>query len=285
MIKSLSTQECFHFFANKVQPEGYSRSRNVSFHGNCLYSYSAPIGKWLPDDSLAIATRNYSPTTLGHQNDLRRATPRTVKVISVYGIDTVDGVFSQARVLAAQLNKKALTARIHGDYYRGQARDIVANANAYAEALGDPQRIVVAELTPEQERADKEALKAADKEEKARKAEREAYALEVNAERLEKWLSGDTSVSSYGLRELAVKLRVRGAAVETTQGAAIPLADAIKLWPVVQRCRKGDKCFTPGQPLGYYKLTQIRSDGTLIVGCHTIPYSELQRIATQLNLV
>lgn len=283
MRKSLSTQECFHFFANKVQSEGYSG--NVRFDGNNIYSYCTPIGRWLPDGSLAIATRNYSATTTGHLSDLRRAIPRTVKVIRVYEIDSVYGVFSQAKALSDNLNKKALTARTRADEYRMQARTVVENANAYALALGDSSRMVIEELTPEQEHAHKEALKAAKKAERQRKAEREARALKANAERLEKWLSGDLSVSAYGLRELGVKLRVLGDIVQTTQGASIPLADAIKLWPLIQRCKAGDKCFTPGQPLGGYKLTKIRANGSIVVGCHDVPYSELERIAIQLELV
>lgn len=283
MRKSLSTSECFHFFANQVQPEGYSG--NVRFNGNDLYSYSTPIGRWLPDGSLAIATRNYSPTTTGHLSDLRRAIPPRVKVISVYEINTVVGVLAQANILAYTLSKRALTARTRADEYRMQARTVVENANAYAEALGDPQRLVLQELTPEQEDAHKEALKAANKADRIAKASREAHALKVNAERLEKWLSGDTSVSAYGLRELGVRLRIRGEVVETTRGAGIPVIDAIKLWPLIQRCKAGDKCFTPGQPLGHYRLTKIRENGSIVVGCHDVPYSELERIAVQLELV
>jgi hypothetical protein len=282
MRKSLKSAECFHFFANKVQEEGYSS--NVRFKGNDIYSYRTPIARWLPDGSLAVATRNYSPTTTGHQSDLRRALPFRVKVIRVYEIDTVDGVFRQAEILSDNLNKQALTARTRADEYRMQARSIIDDANAYAVAHGDPQRIEVVELTPEQELAHKQALKAANKAERQRKAEREAHALKVNADRLEKWLSGDTSVSAYGLRELGVKLRVLGDIVQTTQGASIPLADALTLWPLVQRCKAGDKCFTPGQPLGSYKLTKIRENGSIVVGCHDVPYSELERIAMQLNI-
>lgn len=283
MRKSLSTQECFHFFANQVQTVGYSG--NVRFNGTDLYSYYTPIGRWLPDGALALAYRSYSPTTTGHQSDLRRAVPQGTKIIFVYEIGRVDDVLRQAKIRSDSLNQRALTARTKTDEYRRQARTIVENANAYAQAEGDPQRIEVAEMTPEQTLAHKAALKTAKKAEKARIAERQAYILKAKADQLASWLSGDTSVSAYGLRELEVKLRVLGDIVQTTQGASIPLADAVKLWPLIQRCKGGDKCFIPGQPLGSYKLTQIKSDGTLIVGCHTIPYSELQRIATQLNLV
>lgn len=283
MRKSLRSQECFHFFANKVQHEGYSG--NVRFEGNDLYSYRTVIAKWLPDGSLAVSTRTYSSTTTGHQSDLRRATPSTVKIIYVYEIDIVAGVFRQAQILADELNKQALTARTRGDMLRGNALNIIAAANAYAEALGDPQRLEVPELTPEQAEAYKIAQKAANKARRERQAAREAEALLTNAERLEKWLAGDTSVSTYSLRGVGVKLRWKDDRIETTQGASIPAADAVKLWPLIQRCKAGDKCFTPGQPVGNYQLTKIREDGSIVVGCHDVPYSELERMAKQLQLL
>lgn len=284
MRKSLSSvQECCHYFANRVQQEGYSG--NVCFSPSGFYSYGTVIAKWLRNGVLVVATRGYSSRTSSHQSDLLAAIPRGVKVIKVFEIESVSVVFRQAKILSDNLNKQALTARKRGDEYRMQARSIIEDANAYAEAIGDPSRLVVEELTPEQELAHKQALKAANKAERDRKAKRKAHFLKVNAERIDRWLAGDTTVSSYGFRELGVKLRVLGDIVQTTKGANIPLTDAIKLWPMVQRCKAGDKCFTPGQPLGSYKLTKIRENGSIVVGCHDVPYSELQRIATQLNLV
>jgi hypothetical protein len=31
-------------------------------------------------------------------------------------------------------------------------------------------------------------------------------------------------------------------------------------------------------------LTKIRENGSIVVGCHDVPYSELERIAMQLNI-
>jgi hypothetical protein len=145
-ISLKSTAECFHFFANKVQAEGYSG--NVRFSGNCLYSYREVIGKWLPDGSLAISRRSYSSTTAGHRADLRRAVPPSVNVISVYEIGAVADVFRQARVLSDNLYKTAVTALVRGDEYRRQAREIVEQANAYAAAMGEAVRMEVLRLTP-----------------------------------------------------------------------------------------------------------------------------------------
>jgi hypothetical protein len=73
--------------------------------------------------------------------------------------------------------------------------------------------------------------------------------------------------------------------VETSFGAEIPVADAERLWPVIQRVMSGDKDYDVGMELGGYRLTKIRRDGSIVVGCHDIAYSEIERIAQQLGLM
>ena len=278
----LKSQELFHFWANKIQSEG--RSGNTRFEGNDLYSYRTVIARHLPDGSTAISTQTYSPTTTDHQASARRALPVYGKLIPVYQIGSVKSVFNDAKRESDSLQTKALTARTNADAYRMQARVILADANRYAMAMGSAERLEIVELTPEQQEAHKTAHKAALKAKRERKAKQQVEAEALAAERLTAWMAGDTSVSSYTLRTLAVRLRIRGDVVESNQGADIPLADAVKLWPLIKRCKAGDKCFTPGQPLGHYKLTKIREDGSIVVGCHDVNFSELERIAKQLKL-
>lgn len=281
MRKVLKSQELFHYFANKVQLEG--RSGNISFHGDNLYSYGTVIARHMPDGSVALSTHSYSPTTRKHQSAASYAVNHR-RVIRVPEIGSVNDVFSDARRQVEQLNLKALTATKLGDQYRAQARDILLNANRYAEALGDPERLEIEELTPEQQEAHKAAHRAALKVERERKAALEKGRAEKAAELLAKWLAG-WPVNPWNLHGAAAQLRVKGDFVETTKGAAIPVADAIKLWPIILRCKAGDKCFTPGMPLGPYQLTKICGNGDIVVGCHQIEFSELEKIAAQLNLV
>ena len=37
--------------------------------------------------------------------------------------------------------------------------------------------------------------------------------------------------------------------------------------------------------LGHYKIDRIETDGTLTAGCHVIPYSEIERIAPELERI
>lgn len=92
---------------------------------------------------------------------------------------------------------------------------------------------------------------------------------------------------SCDAREGAIMLRVNGEQIETSQGARIPLVAAPLVWAAVQRAiRKGG--YVPsglgGMKIGDYAVTRIGADGTLEVGCHTIPHSELRAMARALNI-
>jgi len=85
-----------------------------------------------------------------------------------------------------------------------------------------------------------------------------------------------------------VLLRVNGDEIETSQGARIPLAAAPLVWAAVQRIVGRGIAYTPeglgGMKIGDYAVREIRTDGTLIVGCHKIPHAELQLMAQRLGL-
>lgn len=84
--------------------------------------------------------------------------------------------------------------------------------------------------------------------------------------------------------------------IETSMGVRVPLAAAPMVWNMVQRARKqGGMDGRQGGVLsrahpvrlpriGDYPLDRIEADGTLVAGCHTIPYSELSALARALGL-
>ena len=79
-------------------------------------------------------------------------------------------------------------------------------------------------------------------------------------------------------------LRVKDDQIETTKGARIPVSEAPVLWRLITRAMKGERDYEVGQPVGVYRLTKIGRDGSLVVGCHNIPYSETSMVAHQLGL-
>lgn len=151
-----------------------------------------------------------------------------------------------------------------------------------------------------------EALRASEKErravEKAKTAERKAAAraaLEARRPQVEMgltaWRDGLSAhptgapVSWADINELFgtyPRLRVVGNEVQTSFGARVSVKQAARAWPLLQRLHKRSQAqeavivdvhelsFTPYQ-------TQSFDGDTLVVGCHSIPWSEIELIAPQ----
>jgi hypothetical protein len=111
--------------------------------------------------------------------------------------------------------------------------------------------------------------------------------LEANAEKIAKWRAGEEVHLPH---ELDTMLRISrdGAGedrcIETSRGARVPLAVAPGLWRMVKSVHAGTAWSGPlGFRVGSYTLDEVKSDGSLIIGCHTLPYEELALLAKQLG--
>ena len=118
-----------------------------------------------------------------------------------------------------------------------------------------------------------------------------------NAEIIAQWLAGD----SVHLPHMpTVYLRVNGNAagntgyhgnreIETSQHARFPIEDGIRLFRFIQIIRKRGKCYKPSVEqapmLGYYRVDRIATDGAVRAGCHTVPWSSIERLARELDLL
>lgn len=275
-----STCEVCHYWANKVQPSG--RSSSVSFSGRDLLSYAATIARHYPE-GVAFSCRTWSNTTSGHQSDARNAA-RHLKQVSVYDPTSVSDSFKYASGFIAGLAQKAATARQRRDFYLLEIKRVVSDFNTFAEWNGSEQRLAEPKLDDatlasiaktKREVAKEEAKKA------AARAAREALAAEELAK---EWRQGEQL--HWKVRNLSESLlRLKDGEIQTSHGASIPVADAHKLWPLIQRAKRGQREYEVGQPVGVYRLTKIRTDGSIVVGCHDIAYSEIEYIAKKLGLI
>jgi hypothetical protein len=112
------------------------------------------------------------------------------------------------------------------------------------------------------------AAQAAEREEqKQRRLEQERS----EAEQLEKWMLGTVP---YG-RFSAMRLRMKDDEVQTTHGARVPVIEARKLYRALKAGLN-----VAGQHIGYYTVTRV-TETEIIIGCHTIPLSEVERIAPE----
>jgi hypothetical protein len=74
--------------------------------------------------------------------------------------------------------------------------------------------------------------------------------------------------------------------IETSRGARVPLAVAPGLWRMVKSVHAGTAWSGPlGFRVGNYTLDEVKSDGSLVIGCHALPYEELALLAKQLGYV
>ncbi len=81
-------------------------------------------------------------------------------------------------------------------------------------------------------------------------------------------------------------LRIKDDVIETSRGAKIPLEHAVKFWSLINSWHQKGITYTKNNHsihLGNYAVTRFEND-ILTVGCHQIPYSEIQNIANQLHL-
>jgi len=272
--------EVFHFWANQVQPQG--RAGNVFFDGPYLFSYGRHfcIARILPGGTVAFTNRRYSVTTTRHVSEARQAA-RHLDVVTCY--DPLDTAAANRRtaveVMTADI-KAALAPRIREttrEARRAAGYRAAADFNTYLAAL------------PEHERnappidLDAGAMAAAEREAAALAEAEQARRAALAAERVDDWRQGGPTISLYSLPPM-LRLSSDGAEVETSHGARIPVEDARRLWPIIERVRSGTKDYTPGEPVGNYRLTQIKSDGSIVVGCHSIAYAEIASIAAALGL-
>ena len=89
------------------------------------------------------------------------------------------------------------------------------------------------------------------------------------------WLAGESNVAPYG----AMCLRIKDDELQTSQGARVPLPDAIRLTFAAVHCREtGTAWKRNGQTkkVGVYQTDRILTDGTLQVGCHVIPFEAIR---------
>lgn len=95
-----------------------------------------------------------------------------------------------------------------------------------------------------------------------------------NAERIAQWFAGGRVAYPHGL-PIACRV-IGGDTVETSRGARVPLDQALRLAALAKDCReKGRGLDLRGVMVGKYAGTRIDSTGTLVVGCHSIPWESI----------
>lgn len=288
-----SHNEVAHIWASQSQYEG--RAGNIFFEDSVIYSYGYhfPVARFAPEygDIVLFTNRGYSSSTGKHKSIIRGSIPGGFNV--VYCDDpkrSTDHNLDKWRA-AVEWMRRDFAAKTHKITRGNLAVEIFktcGSAITYCTAL----KIAIPEWTisSNDEAAARayvyELAKAREIKKAAARAEYEKKAALESAERLALWAIGE-NVYTGGFQYHATALRIKGESIQTSRGANIPVADAIKLWPLLLRAKNSGKTLEAGLHsinLGAYRFNSF--DGiTLIVGCHQIGWNELEKMAIQLNLI
>lgn len=294
---SYSNSELAHLWAQQNRESANSSTGNFSFRGRSLYSYNTEIARFI-EGRVVYTTHHYSPTTSGkHQSQIWRSTSHLKSYPVCCQMDDIPDSWRTAApiVLHGHLERikseieRILRARkphLHSlEYQLEQVTDFLSDESAYVKRFkaNKETEISLKELAilttskdllstlEELYRVDLKKKIAKEREENQKRREERQKREEKN---ISDWLAG----KYHGRITGPVKLRIREHQIETSLGARITLLEAQALWACLLR---GEDI--TNRPLGNYTVTKVT--GThLIVGCHTIPIEELDRMATLLNL-
>ncbi len=301
-----SHSEVAHVWAQQKQDEG--RANNIFFEGDTIYSYGRhfPIARFVKPDVILFTTRSYSTSTSGHCSMVQSAIGRGITILSVFNpcatcenqhIKNLDNI----RVNMEELDEKRIRATTYG--YR-HIKESIARLNtfrAYVKLFRIKSKLPsklrkvfnmddeALQIILDEERVEFDKYREQENIEAAERAKKaEIKAQEV----LRLWIAGEPVRVPYGLSNSY--LRIKGDDIQTSQGARIPLKNAALIWAFIQsKLGTGYKAADNGDSLERrvnaffhpYEVREITLDGDMLIGCHSIPYSEFERMAKELHFI
>ncbi len=279
--------ELAHDWAHATQAYGKVSGGSFSFSGGDLYSYSTVIAKLMRTYAF-ISMRSYSQTTHRHQSAARRAVSGLCTVIPVYDFSNYgtspkqmeEWQESQKIYYESQISEnlfRSSRAKVKSYFYDGEVARWIRNRRLFSDAFGlgweeidnQDQLLAAAEASAKSAAAEKKAAK-------QRRIEDQATALA-------RWKNGENVWRVFEV----TALRLKDDVIQTTKGASIPVEHAKKIWPLLKRLKDSGKSYERNGHsihLGHYIVDSFSLNGTLKVGCHYIPWKELQEMAAKLHL-
>ena len=338
MKTRFSVKEIFHIFAAQKQSEGATQKSEgggnwggysspwgsangvpfVSFSGNVLSSYRAPIARIVPDVTdkagrgvAFVTSQKYSVTTSGHVSEARYALNHfrlfvVPDVLAKYAYEHENNVAHlvaeyQAE-LARDLRARKLPFWIGDEGSRNRYAFLADTINNYAGLFGVNLWEKQAQWAGRDWREDTRALIAAHrardtpeaiarrektKAKQAKQAQaKQAEQAQERAERVEAWRNGGAPLWRADLEAMpCALLRVVGDTLQTSHGATVPLRDAKRLFALISVNMRSlvRGTFPYGFRVGAYELSSIEENGDVKVGCHTIEYKEAARLAAEIG--
>jgi len=273
-----------HLWAHKAQDSARESGGRFYFEGDTIYSYGShfPIARHVAHkgrSAVLFTTRSYSVTTSGHKWTVEGA----CRHLTVFHVADVTGTapgkqFADYRQRYVELARKYTRARSNKPWILGSLRDLVDEANRFAQFFGLRCRLSL----PADLSVMEEECRAIELRERERKQRAEAKRRREALERLQKWVDGETDFlcqQSYG----PIRLRIKGDELQTSRGARVPIAHAVKAFRIIKRLRdKGQSYERNGHTvhLGHFALDAVDAQGNVTAGCHNVTWTEIERVAT-----
>ncbi len=271
-----------HLWAHQSQ-DSARNGGNLYFDGDTIYSYGPhfPIARHVETRhgrAVLFTTRDYSATTAGHKCIVLRACRHlTVFHVRHVGDTNRKGQLDEYRERYFSLARKYSRARSNKPRILGSLRDLVDEANRFAQFFGLRCRLSL----PADLSAMEAECKAVERRERERKQHTEAQRRREALERVQKWVDGETDF--IGQQVGPIRLRIKSEELQTSMGARVPLAHAVKAFRTIKRLHDNGQAYERNGHtihLGHFALDAVDAQGNVTAGCHFVEWPEIERIAT-----
>lgn len=295
----MNNSQVAHVWAQQTKSSG--KGNHFFFEWTTIYSYGHhfPIATFVQPKVVLLTTRLHSVSTAGHVAKVRQAVRHDTTVFHVDNVNVAatdkTGHLRNFDLLRDTI-KRQLTALAKCRTSSTKARTVesvlnrVTHANAYAKHFRLGRKVT---LPPGHSFEELTALgQAWDAKEQAATTQRQKAQEKKGVAAVAGWLVGDNSQQVIVGKMADIYLRVRSSPlglpiIQTSHGAEFPVADALRAYPVLQQIvAQGETvCVTDRAiRLGEFSVDFVRADGTLVVGCHRVRWSEVQRMAGLLGM-
>jgi hypothetical protein len=178
---------------------------------------------------------------------------------------------------------KAARAKTSKSWHHKEASELRQEAIAYAKFF----RIPYAKTIPAVPALDSVSLARIKQAEDKRLAAERKRVMREHAEAIEQWRAGEyyRVTLPHGLPDM-LRVSKDRQSVETSRGVSFPISHAKRGLALVRAVReRGETWHTNGKTcrLGHYQIDRIEPNGTVKAGCHTVRYSEIERIAPAID--
>ena len=272
MKKVVSPNQVAHLFANQLQSEARTQTKNFYFYGNSIYSYGSHfcIAKFVDNETLLFTERSYSNTTAKHINHVWNATSHIKKIHCANPIGSHDENFNYWLIEAENNIDKLKNAR-KPEKYLSELNHIKDKVNEYAQYFGISTPLTLENALSITDKAETIAYLDSKAEAIAKeKKQKETELKKEHAKNLKKWKKFE--IGSLYQRNGFDYLRKDSENFQTSQGVKIPIAIGLRFYNniVNKTIKVGDKFLD-------YTINEV-NDKLIKIGCHTITLKEINTI-------